>query len=466
MPGRKRRRAFAGTVGRDFRCGRPGRAARAESLGVQLGEEESDAPALHGQDVDISTKDQLGKLRLEKAAVTGDPLALEQPAIGVLAAGREVFEVLKITANPKVQGVVESGLGAQRVACLEMLLDAAALVLKMRTGSASVGDDAVAEAIRGASADLPLEEQLHWIGPSEIERIAQDLLQEFSAADRPIEHLRQADFHLQNGQAVGDVRSFVLRRERPEQGSVPAREEVLDVLGFRTVADLLHPVPTRTPPEAMIQVFDALATTRRFSLGPLVIVPTRSIAKGGVAAKLDERRVPLAVYDVEVVLVSAHRASVVVEVQRTPPALGPVLPAPCPLLGHADQDHPVRAVELIPVPLDDLVLALAFAEGDSGNFPRDVPARKPLLEVPGDLTERRRRKDAATAQSYRNRMTHPGGRNGVIWPFRYRRSTRCKLRIVGQSAPRARTTRRGQAVLSGLGAASERPSKPEARRLL
>ncbi|EAR22041.1 hypothetical protein NB231_06621 [Nitrococcus mobilis Nb-231] len=73
---------------------------------------------------------------------------------------------------------VDGGLGAQRPALLMVLLDATVLIVEVQGGHHTVGDHARAKTPRGAPGDAPIEDQLHLIGASEVDVLADDLLEE------------------------------------------------------------------------------------------------------------------------------------------------------------------------------------------------------------------------------------------------------------------------------------------------
>lgn len=113
-----------------------------------------------------------------------------------------------------------------------------------------------------------------------------------------------------------------------------------------------------------------------------------------IAADLDEGRPPVAVDDVDVVVVHAHRAAGVLEVQVPALTLRHSVPGPDAFLGDSDQDDAMCPSKDLPVAFDDIVLAFSLAKFD----PRDAvpigPAAQALLELLGDLAEKRWRGNA------------------------------------------------------------------------
>ena len=82
---------------------------------------------------------------------------------------------------------------------LEVLLDVTALVLDMQAGQDAVGDDARREAARRVRHDLAIDQELDPIRAAKIEIVANHLLKKLPSTHGVIEHLGEADLHLQDG---------------------------------------------------------------------------------------------------------------------------------------------------------------------------------------------------------------------------------------------------------------------------
>ncbi len=133
----------------------------------------------------------------------GGAFQVEQPPIDAPSQGPEVGEITQTPSNAKVIRVVEGSLGAQSAPPLEVLLDVTTLVLDVQAGQDAVGDDACREAAWACSQDLAINQELNTIRAAQIEIVANHLLKELPSTHRVIEHLGEADLHLEDRETVG-----------------------------------------------------------------------------------------------------------------------------------------------------------------------------------------------------------------------------------------------------------------------
>ena len=83
-----------------------------------------------------------------------------------------------------------------------VLLDLGLLVVDVQRGHDPLGQDARAEAPRRAARDASIEDQLHLIGPADVEILADDLFEETAPGERPIEDLGQGELGLQDRELI------------------------------------------------------------------------------------------------------------------------------------------------------------------------------------------------------------------------------------------------------------------------
>ena len=81
-------------------------------------------------------------------------------------------------------------------AAIVVLLDPRVLVVHMQRRDDPVGNDAGAIPRGGASADAPVEDQLHVVGSSHVEVLAHHLLEEDPSGQRSVEDLGAARIRL------------------------------------------------------------------------------------------------------------------------------------------------------------------------------------------------------------------------------------------------------------------------------
>src|SRR5262249_49020986 len=159
----------------------------------------------------------------------------QQAMVDVAAEGSHARQVAECAADLEVIGIVESGLGAQGATELEVLLDAGVLVVEAEARLDTVGQHAGAEGAGSATGAAPLDQPLDAIGSAEVEVGADDYLEKLAAMERPIEDLRQADFHLHERKLVAIAGPSVGGGKRVRETTKPPTEEVVDVLGRQGV---------------------------------------------------------------------------------------------------------------------------------------------------------------------------------------------------------------------------------------
>jgi hypothetical protein len=93
--------------------------------------------------------------------------------------------------------------GAQCGAELEVLLEVARLVGARQLWMHAAGDDLGAEATGCARHEPSVEDEHHLVGPTDVEVITDDTLEEGAASLRTVEHACVGDLELTEGEVVG-----------------------------------------------------------------------------------------------------------------------------------------------------------------------------------------------------------------------------------------------------------------------
>jgi hypothetical protein len=157
------------------------------------------------------------------------------------------------TTDLEIVGVVDRGFGAKGLAFFVVLLDLGLLVLNVQRGHNPLGQNARAEAPRRATGDTPVEDQLHLIGSAEIEILPDDLLEETTPRDRPIEHLGQGELGLQDRELIPITGRPVRWGEGMRQATQPFAKDGVDLGGVQRVGDSLDAAGRIARADAVVQ---------------------------------------------------------------------------------------------------------------------------------------------------------------------------------------------------------------------
>ena len=172
-----------------------GKQVEAQQCGKQrLHARVPEAQARSALAVDLRRTVQRSERLGSDGAVVAEALDAEQASVGSKADLLQIIEVLQPAADIEVIRVVDDRLGAQRATLLVVLLDARVLVVHMQRRDDPVGNDAGAIPRGGASADAPVEDQLHVVGSPHVEVLAHHLLEEDPSGHRPVEDLGAREF--------------------------------------------------------------------------------------------------------------------------------------------------------------------------------------------------------------------------------------------------------------------------------
>jgi len=81
-----------------------------------------------------------------------------------------------------------------------------------------------------ASADAPVEDQLHVVGSPHVEVLAHHLFEEDPSGQRPVENLGAREFGLQHRDVVADAPLPVTGRKRVRQPNQPLAKQRVDLV--------------------------------------------------------------------------------------------------------------------------------------------------------------------------------------------------------------------------------------------
>ena len=155
-----------------------------------------------------------------------DSLDVQKTSVGREAELLQGREIVQPSSDSEVVGVVDDRLRSQSTALFMILLDLGALEIDQERGRHPLRDDAGTEPGLGRSQDAAIEDQLHLLGTTEIEILADDLLEKDASCERSVEDLGEGELRLEDGDVVSESGLAVLRRE----GMREARKPLADVV--------------------------------------------------------------------------------------------------------------------------------------------------------------------------------------------------------------------------------------------
>ena len=208
--------------------------------------------------------------------------------------------------------------------------------------------------------DAPLEDQLHLIRPAQVEVLANHLLEEDAATQRPVQDLGQRELGLEDRYVVAIAGQTIRGGKRMGQQPQPLPQQRIDLVIREVVAELLQSSGVGAAQDAIVEGLKRDPFLGQLSLDVLVSVDAELGVIGEIGAELDEERAEVLVEAVEVVVVDHRRTS-------HDPGVGLPCVGIAALLGAKDgrlllrlahEDDPLVAVELGVVLLGDVVLAL------------------------------------------------------------------------------------------------------------
>ena len=247
---------------------------------------------------------------------------------------------------------------------------------------------------------LPREHERDVVGSAEGELVADHPLEPVTAGLGTVEDARVGELELAQCELVAVAARAVLVGERARQQPLIAAEERPHPCGRQPRADRGERLSISARAEAVVERRERQPLLLGLTLGPLMPVQTKPERVRRIRARLHERRPPLTVADIKVVVV--HKQALTAETEMRVPIRAAVPPAAPPrnlLLRDTDHNHPEPALSssslkgrghplllrLTPLEMDQLNPLLRSETLD----PRDIP--------PPDVAQKRRRRNHKTA---------------------------------------------------------------------
>ena len=97
----------------------------------------------------------------------------------------------------------------------------------MEGGHDALGENPGAEGAGRLPRDAAIEDELHLVGPAQVEILAHDFFEEAAAGAGPIEDLGQGEFRLEDRELVAIAGAAMRGREGMREAAEPLADEVL-----------------------------------------------------------------------------------------------------------------------------------------------------------------------------------------------------------------------------------------------
>lgn len=117
-----------------------------------------------------------------QATVVAHAFDFQQAPIDLVADLAQVRQIAQAFVDPEVVRVSERAFGSASPPLLEILFQVEVLVLDVQAGMHPVLDHPRAERPRRLLGHHPIEDQLHPVGPPQIQVVANDFFEEFTSA--------------------------------------------------------------------------------------------------------------------------------------------------------------------------------------------------------------------------------------------------------------------------------------------
>ena len=180
----------------------------------------------------------------------------------------------------------------------------------METGLDAVGDHACAVAPRRwrrRFGQAERKQQAHAIRSSQVQILANHRLEEMPALHRPGKHLREADLHLLQREPMGVAGGPINRGDRGREPRRPPIEEGLHVGRSELVTDRLELRRIGAREKPIVETVEGDGRAPQLLLHPFMPIETELDGIRHIGAELQERRAPVGILDVEVVVIDGHR---------------------------------------------------------------------------------------------------------------------------------------------------------------
>ncbi len=142
------------------------------------------------------------KVVVADQAVVAQIFDAQQASVGGKADLPQRGQIAKSPTDLEVIGVVDGSFRPERLAFFVVLLDARFLVVDVERRDDTFSEDPGAELAGRLPRDAAIEDQLHLIGPAEIEILAHHFFEEAAPGTWSIEDLGQGEFRLEDRQLI------------------------------------------------------------------------------------------------------------------------------------------------------------------------------------------------------------------------------------------------------------------------
>jgi hypothetical protein len=133
-----------------------------------------------------------------QAAVVADAFDFQQTPVDLPPNLLQVRQVGQSLVHSKVLRVAEGSFCPAAAPFLEVLLQVEVLVVDVQTGMHAILDHPRPKLAGRFLRYHTVEDQLHPVGPPQVQIVTNDFFEKLTPAQRAIEDLRQTDFHLPN----------------------------------------------------------------------------------------------------------------------------------------------------------------------------------------------------------------------------------------------------------------------------
>src|SRR5436190_2270546 len=337
------------------------------------------------------------KVVVADPAVVAQMFDAQETSVGGKADLPQGGQIGESPTDFKVVRIVDRRFGPERLTFLVVLLDPGFFVVDVERGDHAVGEDPGAELARGPAGDAAMENQLHLIGPADVEILADDFLEETATGVGAIEHLRQRKFGLEDGELIAIASAAVGGGKGMRHPAEPLAKHRVDLRRVQGIREALHATGIRAGSNAVVEWLVGDPSLRELPFEPFVAIETELRRVGKVRAELDEQWTEVAVQEIDIVVVDGRLRADDPRIARAvgPPALlgaeDTVL-----LLRLADKEDPFVAGELGQVLVRDVVFPLPLFERDEIDALRLGEALHGVDKSPTHLRDHDGRRNADT----------------------------------------------------------------------
>jgi hypothetical protein len=176
------------------------------------------------------------------------------------------------------------------------------------------------------AGDFAIEDRLHLFWATQVEVLADHVLEEQAPVHRPVEHLGQGELGLQDRDVIAIAGLAIGPGEGVWQQTQPLAQQGVDLLCREAIADLLQPRGIGAAQDPIVERREGDAFARQLPLGVFVPIQVQLGIERKVAAELEEERAEVAIHRVDVIVVDhcarAHDPGIGLTGLRVPALLG------------------------------------------------------------------------------------------------------------------------------------------------